>query len=163
MTQESQEEEFKPVYKQPEFILIDERDGQKKYSYFGSDPSQPSQGPFESEQTAKKSAKANHSLRFVCFLGLIFCLIFGCGMLIWSTVMTGLAIVTLFQNPALNKSMLSFWKIFFNTTIAAVGFTIGLISPTMGLSLLALYFTFSGNLADDDLLRKVIRRSFSGI
>lgn len=163
MSQEPQEEESKLVYKRPDFILIDERGEKKKYSYFGADPSQPSQGPFESEQSAKKAAKGSHSLRFICFLGLIFCLIFGCGMLIWSTLMTGLAIVTLFQNPALNRSMLNFWKIFFNTSIAAIGFTLGVMSPTLGLSLLALYFTFSGNLADEDLLRKVIRRSFSGI
>jgi hypothetical protein len=75
--------------------------------------------------------------------------------------MTCLATFSLFLNPNLNKGMRHFWKLFANTLVAGFGFTLGMISPTLGLGLLAIYFSLAGNLVEDDLLRKVIRCSFN--
>lgn len=154
-------EEGKLQFKRPEFILIDDRHGEKKYSYFGSETSPGTQNSSKTEQEKKQAAKGPLSLRFICLLGFIFCLVFGLGMLIWSVVMTCFAIFSLFLNPNLNQSMRHFWKIFINTCIAGFGFTLGMISPTLGLGLLAIYFSLAGNLVEDDVLRKVIRRSFN--
>jgi Fe2+ transport system protein B len=154
-----QAQEEKPHFKRPEFILIDGRDGKNKYTYF--DTSQQSQGSFRTEKEAKQFSKGAISLRFICMLGFVFCLVFGLGMLLWSIVMTLFATLSLFQNQNLNQSMRSFWKIFVNTVIAGFGFTLGMMSPTLGLGLLALYFSLTGHLVEDDLLRKVIRRSFN--
>lgn len=158
------QEEEKPQFKRPEFILIDESSGKSQQTYFGLDSLRKPQSSFEAEgengngQSAKKGPA---SLRFICLLGFIFCFIFGLGMLLWSIVMTCLATVSLFQNKGLNQGMRSFWKIWINTAIAGFGFTLGMISPTLGLGLLALYFSLASNLVGDDLLRKVIRSSFS--
>ena len=46
-----------------------------------------------------------------------------------------------------------------NTTIAGFGFTLGLLSPTLGLGLIALYFSIVGEFLNEDILRKVIRSS----
>lgn len=151
-------EEGKPQMKQPEFILIDDRQGESKYTYFGRESSQNS---FKNEQEEKQAAKGPFSLRFICLLGFIFCLVFGLGMLVWSVVMTCFAMFSLFLNPNLNQGMRHFWKLFVNTCVAGFGFTLGMLSPTLGLGLLAIYFSLAGNLVEDDLLRKIIRRSFS--
>lgn len=154
-------EEGKPQIKHPEFLLIDDRHGKNKYTYFGSESSQTFQNDFKTGQEAKQAAKGSLSLRFICLLGFIFCLVFGLGMLVWSAVITCLATFSLFLNPNLNRGMRHFWKMFANTFIAGFGFTLGMISPTLGLGLLALYFSLASHLVGDDLLRKVIRRSFN--
>lgn len=155
----SHQDEQKGDIKCPEFVLIDDRNGEERHTHFNVDASQhPQEGRGEEAQNRSKSPL---SLRFICFLGFIFCLIFGLGMLMWSVVMSCLATLSLFQNPNLNKGTRNFWKIFVNTCVAGFGFTLGLISPTLGLGMLAIYFSLKGNLVEDDFLRKVIRRSFS--
>ncbi len=157
----NQIEEDKAHYKRPEFVLIDDRQGQSQYTYFGADSSRrPDFMKTEGGESLNK--KGPMSLRFVCLLGFIFCLVFGLGIFIWSIVMTLLATLSLFQNPNLNRGVRSFWKIYMNTVIAGLGFTLGMLSPTLGLGLIALYFSLASDLMDDDLLRKVIRRSFNG-
>ncbi len=101
------------------------------------------------------------SLRFFCFWGLAFCLIFGSIMVCCSLVLTLIALCSLFQNHNLNQSLHSFWKICLHTLVVGFGFTLGILSPTLGLSLIALYFSLSGEVIDNDLLRKIIRRSFN--
>lgn len=140
-------------FKRPEFVLIDDRQGKGQYTHFGSDDN-------EQAERKKSASKEPISLRFICLLGFIFCLIFGLGMLLWSIVMTTLATLSLFQNKKFNQGMKSFWKIFANTAIAGFGFTLGLINPTLGLGLVALYFSISGDLVGDDFLRKVIKSAF---
>lgn len=154
-----QPEEEKPQFKRPEFILIDPRSGKNQYSYFDSNSSRKSHEEFQKEE--KQASKGPISLRFICLLGFIFCLVFGIGMLLWSIALTFLATISLFQNRGLNRGMRSFWKICINTLIAGFGFTLGMLSPTLGLGLLALYFSLASDLVGDDLLRRVIRRSFS--
>ena len=152
--------EERPQFKRPEFILIDDQRGKSQYTYFEADATRKPQDSFQKEKKDIPS-KGPISLRFVCLLGLIFCSVFGFGILLWSIAITFLATLSLFQKPGLNQGMRSFWKISFNTLVAGFGFTLGLISPTLGLSLLALYFSLAGELVQDDILRKVIRRSFS--
>jgi hypothetical protein len=153
--------EGKPQVRRPEFILIDDRHGERKYTHFGSESVDAAQHSFKTEAEEKQAAKGPFSLRFICLLGFIFCLVFGMGMLLWSVVMTCLATFSLFLNPNINRSMRHFWKLLANTFVAGFGFTLGMISPTLGLGLLAIYFSLAGNLVEDDLLRKVIRRSFN--
>lgn len=155
-------EEEKSHYQRPEFILIDDRQGKSQSTYFGADDSS-HQSNESFQQEDSKVKKHSISLRFICLLGLIFCLVFGLGILIWSIVMTFLATLYFFQNQSLNQGVRSFWKICTNTVIAGFGFALGLISPTLGLGLIALYFSITGELVEDELLRKVIRRSFNRI
>lgn len=155
--------EEKPQFKCPEYILIDDRRGKSQHTYFGADSSRKPNDSFQNGKEEARSSKGPISLRFVCLLGLIFCLVFGFGILLWSIALTCLATLSLFQNQGLNQGVRSFWKIFANTFIAGFGFTLGLISPTLGLGLLALYFSLAGNLVEDDILRKVIRRSFNNL
>lgn len=143
-------------FKRPAFILIDERNGKNQYTHFDADASHKPQDASEEQR-----AKGPISLRFVCLLGFIFCVVFGLGMLLWSLALTGLTILTLFQNKNFTESMFSFWKLFINTFIAGFGFTLGMISPTLGLGLIALYFSLATDLVEEDLLRKVIKRSFN--
>ncbi len=153
-------EEEKPQFKRPEFILIDDRPGKIQYTHFESDSSNKPNGSSQAKKEQTKSSKGPVSLRFICLLGLIFCFVFGLGMLLWSIALTVLATLSLFQNRGLNQGLRSFWKIVINTFVAGFGFMLGLISPTLGLGLLALYFSLKGELVNDDILRKVIRRSF---
>lgn len=152
-------EEEKSQLKQPEFTLIDEREGETQYTRFGVDASRLSHESTQTEQS--QAPQGNVSLRFICLLGFIFCLIFGLGILVWSIVLTVLATLSFFQNRELNKGAHSFWKIFMHTAIAGFGFTLGMLSPTLGLGLIALYFSVRSEMIDNAFLRTVIRRSFN--
>jgi hypothetical protein len=157
-------EDEKTQYKRPEFILIDDRAGKSQYTYFGPDSSRKPDETFQFEkEEAFTSKNGLMPLRFLCLLGFIFCLVFGFGILIWTIALTCLATLSLFQNKNLNQGMKSFWKICINTMIAGFGFALGLLNPTLGLGLIALYFSISGDLVDNDLLRKVIRSSFNRV
>ena len=114
---------------------------------------------FEEPRETKHSPKG--SLRFICLLGFIFCAIFGIGMFLGAIVMTFLSVISLFQNANQNQVMWKLWKYFINTVVASFGFMLGMISPTLGFGLLAIYFSLASQLADDDILLKVIRRSFN--
>ena len=154
---EDQMEEKSIRYQTPEFVLIDDRQGKSQYSYFKTDASHTS---FKMDEE-KSSSQGGLSLRFMCLLGLIFCLIFGCGMLIGALILTFLATLSLFRNQSLNQEMGRFWKMSLNTLIVGFGFLLGLLSPTLGLGFIALYFSFSTQLVNDDILRQMIRKSFS--
>lgn len=151
--------EKQPQFKRPEFILIDERNGNSLYTHFRPETSQTVQD--SPHQSKEQSSKGPISLRFVCLLGFIFCLVFGVGMVVLSFVLAVLTILSLFQNRQLIKQMAGFLKIAINTLVAGFGFTLGMISPTLGLGLLAIYFSLASNLVEDNLLRKIIRRSFT--
>jgi hypothetical protein len=150
-------------FKRPEFILIDERQEESQYTHFGSDSTRTPCATFKPEKEENLSPTHTTSLRFICLLGLIFCMIFGTGILIGTIVLTLIAMLSLFQNENVNQGLRASWKIYTNTAIASFGFALGLISPTLGLGLLALYFSISGDLIDEDVLRKVIRSSLNRI
>ena len=142
-------------FKRPEFIIIDPRQGKN------SDSSQKPNNPFQSQKEEPQSSKSPISLRFLCVLGLIFCLIFGLGILIWSIALTFLAALSLFRNQNLNQGVRSFWKLYTNTVITGLGFALGIISPTIGLGLIVLYFSVTGEIIENSILHKVIKRSFN--
>jgi hypothetical protein len=146
-------EEEKPEFKRPDFVVIDERNGKKMYTHFGEKTSQ--------NEDKETPAKGNVSLRFLCLLGLIFCLVFGLGILVWSIVLTFLATLSFFQNPTLNQGVKSFWKLYSHIVIVGLGFILGLISPTLGLGLIGLYFSITGEVIDNSLLRKILKGSFN--
>ena len=150
--QDSRQEEFK----RPDLIIVEvqKNQDQEKLDLDGEN---------KGSQSQKESAQGAFSLRFFCFLGLIFCLIFGIGILLGSTVMTVLAALSLFRNQNLNESLYGLWKLSMHTLVAGFGFVLGLISPTLGLGLIALYFSISGEVIDNNLLRKIIQRSFQDL
>lgn len=154
-----QQEEKKPQFKRPEFILIDDREGKNQYTYFKANMG--SHNYFQKQAGETRSSKSRFSLRFICFLGFIFCLIFGLGILLWSIAWTFLNILSFFQNRNLRKTMQNFWKIFINTLVTGFSFMLGIISPTLGLGLLAIYFSLASDLVEENLLRRVIRHTFN--
>lgn len=139
-------------FKRPEFIIIDPRQGKNQSTSTDSD---------QSQKEEPQSSKSPISLRFLCVLGLIFCLIFGLGILIWSIALTFLAALSLFRNQNLNQGVRSFWKLYTNTVITGLGFALGIISPTIGLGLIVLYFSVTGEIIENSILHKVIKRSFN--
>ena len=141
------QEEEKPHYIEPQYIIIDDRFKQKESN--------------SSSETGSQEQKGPLSLRFLCVLGLIFCSIFGLGMFLMSLFATVMSACYLFRNVNLNKSMLHFWKLSTHTLIAGFGFVLGLISPTLGLGLIALYFSVTGEVIDNSLLHSIIKRSFN--
>lgn len=155
-SEKSSQEEH--LYKRPEFILIDDQHEKKQYTYFSGDSSKK---PLEEEKEGEPLKQGALSPRFLCFVGFIFCLVFGLGMLIWASVLTFLAVCSFFQNRPLNESVGQVWKLYMHTVIAGLGFTIGLLSPALGLSLIALYFSLVGEMTDSPLLRKIFRGSFN--
>lgn len=150
----------KPQYIQPNYIIIDDR---KESRQHGGDPFDRRQSIHFGETGEKNSPQASTSLRFLCVLGLVFCLVFGFGILLWSIVLTLFALLTFFQNHQLNQSVRTFWKLYLNTMIAGFGFALGVLSPPLGLGLLVLYFSLTGESFDSQLLRKIIRRSFKNL
>jgi ABC-type Fe3+ transport system permease subunit len=144
----------KSEFKRPDLIILD--DEQEKQG------NQDKGASFE-EQQAQSAPQSSISLRFFCVLGLIFCLVFGLGIFLWALILTFLTLVTFLQNHQLNRSVKTFWRLCLNTLIAGLGFTIGIISPTIGLGLLVLYFSLTGEVVDNHLLRKILRRSFNNL
>jgi hypothetical protein len=55
-----------------------------------------------------------------------------------------------------------FWKLSIHTLVAGIGCTIGLISPPLGLGLVALYFSLTGQSVNNAFLDSVLNRSFNG-
>lgn len=137
-----QNDDLKVVY--PSCIIVDER----------------SNGAQDQAEKTETQAKSPFSLRFLCFLGLIFCSIFGLGMILMSALTTVLAVAFLFRKPSLNQAMGHFWKLATHTTVAGLGFVLGLISPTLGLGLIALYFSITGQAIENNLLYSIIKQSF---
>lgn len=149
-------------FKQPEFIIIDEREGKNQYTYFGSDSSKKFKASFQNEtEGMTQPARGSIFLRFLCLFGLIFCLAFGLGLLIWSILLTVVAALSFFQNQNLNSSLSSFWKLYVNIVIVGFGLAIGIISPTLGLGLIGLYFSIKGEIIENNLLRKILKRSLN--
>lgn len=144
--EEPAQEEEKAHVIQPQYVIIDDRNNNKEERTTDG----------ESQET-----KSPMSLRFLCFLGLIFCSIFGLGMFLMSIFSTLMATCYLFRNANLNQAMSHFWKLSAHTLVAGLGFTLGLISPTLGLGLIVLYFSVTGQTIDNSLLHSIIKRSFN--
>lgn len=143
----------------PEFVLIDDRGEQSQMTYFGSDHSK--RAYEESSHTEESQGDTNSlSLRFVCFLGFIFCAILGIGLLLWSIVLSVAAACAFFRNSQLNHKVANFWKIALPILLAGVGFAIGIISPPIGLGLIAVYFSFAGDQISNPL-SSILKQSFT--
>lgn len=146
-----------PVFKRAEVILIDDEFEQSENG------EQPRFSNDEEPTPHSEQGQSTLSLRYTCLLGLVFCAIFGFGMLLLSLLMTILSAGTLFQNKELNATARRFWSLVGNTAVAGFGFTLGLISPRLGLSLVLLYFSMADTQTiDGDILSKIFRQSTSG-
>ncbi len=152
------QEPNKEKIEEPEFLLIDDRGGKETYTYFGKGSSRTSQESPYGQRTGADTSKKNPSLRFFSFLGLLFCLIFGCGIFLWSCAMTFLSFITLFQNPRINREMVGFWKISWNTLMAALFFAVGILFPALGLALFVFYFSLASGLNAQEIFQKVMNR-----
>ena len=137
-------------YKYPDQIIIGDENYQEQ-----------SESPYKDhskEETTEQTQPL--SLRLLCFLGLIFCTIYGFGMILLSLITTFFACITLFQNHKLNRNLFRYWKSTFNTFVAGFGFVLGLLIPPLGLGFLILYFSLVGENMDTDILTKIIKKSF---
>lgn len=138
-------------YKYPDQIIVDDENHhhEKSESQYEND---------RKEEAADQGQPL--SLRLLCFLGLIFCSVFGLGMIILSIITTFFACITLFQNSNVNRDLFRYWKSTFNTFVAGFGFILGLLIPPLGLGFLVLYFSLVGENMDTDILTKIIKKSF---
>lgn len=143
---EPEEGEEKPQFVTPPVIVLDDKLDQEP--------------DFAEATEEKQETKSPFSLRFLCFLGLIFCTIFGLGMTLLSLLSTIISIFTLFRNKGLNQATLTNWKLAGHTLVAWFSFVIGLISPAFGLSLIALYFSITGQVTSDNALHSFIKHTF---
>lgn len=122
-----------PKIVSPPFVLIDDRNGETQQTYFNIDSTRTSSESFQEGETI--SLKST-SLRFACLLGLIFCLIFGLGMMIGSILLSILAILSFFKNETLNYRAWGCWKISFKTLCIAFGLAVGILFPQIVLNIL---------------------------
>jgi len=143
--------------KRPEFVLIDDRNGKTSYTYFDADAKPTSHETRQSEEPGPQGKKTGISLRFACFLGLLFCLIFGVGILFLSIILTLLAVFSLFMNKELNADLINYWKLFFSTLTSAICFSIGMVIPPLGLFLLGIFFAYASK---DSALSRFIKKNF---
>lgn len=142
-------------YKQPDEIIVDE--GTDVHLHSQNDESARQESPYDDQIGGQK---APISLRFICFLGLIFCVIFGIGMLFFSLLSSLFVLFTLFQSIRLNSACYNFWKLYVNAVVAGVGFLLGIIVPPIGLGFLLLYFSMIGETLDSGILSKIFKKSF---
>lgn len=153
------DQEEKITYKRPEFIVIDDRSsnpyGYQKQTHYNSSGEQTKNDEHSQVQ------QSPFSLRFICLLGIIFCLIFGIGLFFIASLSTIVAIVFLLQNGELNRGVRALWKLFSNVIVVGTGCVIGLISPAIGIGLMALYFSLSGERAGSDGLKRAVKRWFN--
>jgi hypothetical protein len=149
----------KIIYKTPEFVLIDDREkeanGHQKQTHYDANGN-----PTDYSKTSASQSQGPFSLRFLCFLGFVFCTVFGLGLLLIATLATLMSLVFLLQNKELNRSVLSLWKLYVNVVVAGVGCFIGLFSPAIGIGLIAVYFSFSSEQFSSDVLKTIIKRFF---
>lgn len=141
-------------YKQPDEIIIEDSASVNLHSQEDSRK----QESFQSDQF--KQQKTPISLRFICFLGLVFCIIFGLGMLFFSLISSLFVLITIFQSKKINSACYHFWKLYVNAVVAGVGFILGLIVPPIGLGFLLLYFSMIGETLDSNILTKILKKSF---
>lgn len=127
-------------FKRPDFIVIDDR---QEYPY--GDQEKQFDPHADSRMASRSLQNTPFSFRFLCLLGVIFCFVFGSGLLISACLLTCIALLSLLQNKELNRVVKSLWKLAANTAVAAIGFMLGIISPTLGVGLLIVYFSLSTN------------------
>jgi hypothetical protein len=141
------------VYKKPEFILIDDRKGGQSQTHYDSEGN-------PTNDTESFTSQRPFPLRFLCFLGVVFCLVFGLGLLVIASLATLGALVFLLQNQELNQSVATLWKLYVNVVIAGLGCVIGVFNPAIGIGLMAVYFSLSGEHSSSDFLKNILKRFF---
>jgi hypothetical protein len=133
-------------FKRPDFVVIDDRN--KKTSHQGEEIPH-----VENFQTANPP----YSLRFICFLGVIFCAIFGLGLTLLNLIVTFFAFILLLQNRELNETAISLWKLWKNTWVGGFCCLLGIVFPKLGIGLLTLYFTFTKDRSGINILQSIFK------
>lgn len=134
---------------EPEVIVIDNLENYEDPSKFN----------FEDLKRISKS-KNFHSIRILCFIAMICCSLFALGVIAYMGFLLLLAAICLFQNPSINQLFYSFSKLFINSLVFSIGFALAILSPTLGIGFLILYFSLKGEKKDRDLLKKTLNRFF---
>lgn len=133
--------------KRPDFVLIDEKEGRKDYSYFSSD-SQERIKTWSEEKTEKRtqnktrtSASKGMVPRLLCFSGLIAVCLIEIGALFICAIHAFFAALFLFrdhkQNIALINSLKAVGHLFFVICSAFIG----IFYPSLGIGLVMAYFS----------------------
>lgn len=141
---------------QPDFILIDDRDGVSRSTFFNEDGTYQEKNEFLEND---KMRGGSSSLRWMCVLGLVLSVILGFGLLLWSLIVGILVVLFFFQNKHLNRELIKLLRFVINTFVAAFCFGLGIITPTYGLGLLVIYFSLTSNIMDENFLNKILRNS----
>lgn len=140
-----------PQYVRPEFTILDDQNDHSQTR---------EEKPKESAKKGDPSPTNSFSLKILCLLGVVFCLIYGIGMLLISVIMSVVAALTLFQNHEINRSARKFWKISLNTLVAGFGLGVSILNPALGFGLLFIYFSISEGAIGTELFRTIFKRSF---
>lgn len=97
-------------------------------------------------QTSARSWVKNRNplvLRLLCLAGFGCCLIFSLGVLLAIGLLGCIALLFLLRNRELNQLLFAYLKLLANTIVAAAGCLIGIVSPTIGFTLLLIYFSIN--------------------
>lgn len=150
-----------PHFIQPEFTLIDDRNGESRHTRFRGESIQNSGNGTQHEDNTPSQGFLPY--RWVFLGGVIFCILFGFGMLFLSLATTIVSLCFLFQNREINQLMWNNWKTFLFTLLTGFCFTLGILFPRLAIWLLAIYLSFSNDSDDESILNSYIKRSFENV
>lgn len=127
--------------KRPEFVLIDEREGKKNYTYFSSD----SQERMESrtEERVKSTKGRSISPRLLCFFGLVISTCIQMGLMFFAALTLLWAALSFFQDPVKNKKAINRIKGVCHLFFVMCSAFIGIFYPPLGIGLVMAYFSSS--------------------
>lgn len=113
------------------------------------------------ENVAKLSQTKNlFVLRLVCFIGALLCFLFTLGLLVYAGLLLALACVCLFKNRSINQTFYSFSRLFVNFLVFTVGLALAVLSPTLGIGFLIVYFAVKGERKDREMFKNALHRFF---
>ncbi|MDP1880277.1 MAG: hypothetical protein Q8K60_04990 [Parachlamydiaceae bacterium] len=142
-------------YKIPDEIIIDDRSDDSN-TVTGSSFEE-KQSDFENQSSGETKAI---SLRLLCFLGLLFSIVFGLAMLFIAAVASILALVTFLSNDEINQNAMKFWKLYMHAAISGVCCLVGVFFPPVGLSLLLLYLSTSDGSESNSTVSNMMKKIF---
>ena len=112
--------------------------------------SDPQEGKASDPQPTRQNAandfiknKGPFILRFFALLGVFCCLIFSIGVLVGLFILSIAALLSALRNPGVNAGVFTYLKLLKNTLIAGFGCLLGVLSPTLGVTFLTIYFSIS--------------------
>jgi hypothetical protein len=139
--------------KMPDFILMDDTQDYLHENY-------QRRSPFESKENLPKIQSISFPLRLLSLLGMMISFFVAIGTLFLTVLFFVLAALLFFQNQALNAYLRKFWTIYIHSSVLALGLGIAAISPTIGLGLLLIYFSFQKESREAPAFQSLLNRFF---